>query len=585
MDMIVPSHGLLHRCFPLLEHKENRQPFVNIRRRFLPLLRVEQPYQNISRHIHSRTGSAGVGRKTMTLATAARLHSLSVTYGLLLLLLLRTSPPNYATAAVATAGSESIFNNLLSGLMSTAASAKNYLEMSSSSEHEQHKQPPVFKTDVTTSFYTHHSTGSATGAIVTSSTVATKTTTTTTETTPFWNPFTWLKPRAVSIPYNPDTDLSTPEIAVRHGYSAESHTLKTADGYLLTLHRIPCGRVGCGPAGKGTGQPVFLQHGLLSSSADWLLSGPEKALAFILADAGYDVWLGNARGNTYSRKHVTMSSDETAFWDFSWHEMALYDIPAEIDFVYAMRELEHNDTSRNLLYVGHSMGTTMAFALLSSRPEYNQKIEAVFAMAPVAFMGHVKSPIRLLAPFSNDIEMILKFFGSNEFMPQNKIIRYLAKYGCELTEAEKYICENTVFVLCGFDKEQYNATLMPVIFGHTPAGTSTKTVVHYAQEIHEHGNFQQFDYGEAENQRRYGQSKPPSYNLENISTPIALFYANNDWLAGPLDVANLFNRLTSTSIGMFRVPNDNFNHVDFLWGNDAPEVVYKQLVMLMQRYK
>lgn len=28
-------------------------------------------------------------------------------------------------------------------------------------------------------------------------------------------------------------------------------------------------------------------------------------------------------------------------------------------------------------------------------------------------------------------------------------------------------------------------TLMPVIFGHTPAGTSTKTVVHYAQEIHE----------------------------------------------------------------------------------------------------
>lgn len=26
---------------------------------------------------------------------------------------------------------------------------------------------------------------------------------------------------------------------------------------------------------------------------------------------------------------------------------------------------------------------------------------------------------------------------------------------------------------------------MPVIIGHTPAGTSTKTVVHYAQEIHE----------------------------------------------------------------------------------------------------
>lgn len=53
----------------------------------------------------------------------------------------------------------------------------------------------------------------------------------------------------------------------------------TEDGYLLTMHRIPCGHIGCEHVGKrGSGQPVFLQHGLLSSSADWLLSGPEKAL-------------------------------------------------------------------------------------------------------------------------------------------------------------------------------------------------------------------------------------------------------------------------------------------------------------------
>ncbi|XP_055590845.1 lipase 3-like [Uranotaenia lowii] len=475
------------------------------------------------------------------------------------------------------AASDSIFDNIINHLVATAATAQNYLDLASSSNTESGAAgvaghiPPT-EAEVTASFLGINPTASTASA-------------SSSESSPFWNPFTWLRSRAASIPYNPDTDLTTPEIAVRHGYRAESHTLRTQDGYLLTLHRIPCGRVGGCPGGKGSGQPVFLQHGLLSSSADWLLSGPEKALAFILADAGYDVWLGNARGNTYSRKHVSMSSDEAAFWDFSWHEMALYDIPAEIDFVYAMREMERNDTQKNLLYVGHSMGTTMIFVLLASRPEYNDKVEAVFAMAPVAFMGHVKSPIRLLAPFSHDIEMIIKFFGGNEFMPQNKIIRYLAKYGCELTEAERYICENTVFVLCGFDKEQYNATLMPVIFGHTPAGTSTKTVVHYAQEIHESGNFQRFDYGEAENSRRYGQAKPPSYDLEAIRTPVALFYANNDWLAGPNDVANLFNRLSQSAIGMFKVPNDNFNHVDFLWGNDAPEVVYKQLVMLMQRYK
>lgn len=74
-------------------------------------------------------------------------------------------------------------------------------------------------------------------------------------------------------------DIFQCEIAARHGYPCEAHVVITEDGYLLTMHRIPCGRIGCEHVGKrGSGQPVFLQHGLLSSSADWLLSGPEKAL-------------------------------------------------------------------------------------------------------------------------------------------------------------------------------------------------------------------------------------------------------------------------------------------------------------------
>ncbi|KEP64491.1 UNVERIFIED_CONTAM: triacylglycerol lipase [Hammondia hammondi] len=45
---------------------------------------------------------------------------------------------------------------------------------------------------------------------------------------------------------------------------------------------------------------VFLQHGLLESSLNWV-SGGAESLAFLLVENGCDVWLGNNRGNEYVR--------------------------------------------------------------------------------------------------------------------------------------------------------------------------------------------------------------------------------------------------------------------------------------------
>ncbi|XP_026470060.1 lipase 3-like [Ctenocephalides felis] len=362
-----------------------------------------------------------------------------------------------------------------------------------------------------------------------------------------------------------------PDIIKRHGYPAEAHVVQTEDGYLLTVHRIRCGN---------SRQPVLLQHGLLGCSADWIIPGPEKALAYRLADSGYDVWLGNARGNTYSKNHVSYSVEDDNFWEFSWHEMGYYDIPAVVDYINKVRNMEGR-----LLYVGHSMGTTMAFVMLSSRPEFNSKLKAAFTLAPVAYMGHVKSPIRLLAPMSRNLEFIIRLLGANQFLPQNKLLKLLAKYGCEATRAEKIICENTVFIFCGFDAAQFNSTLLPVIIGHTPAGTSTKTVIHYAQEINSGGWFRHYDYGVAENRRRYNQATPPPYNLSAITLPIALHYSDNDWLAGPQDVKRLYGQLGESAMGMFRVPFKQFNHIDFLWGMDAPTLLYDTLLKQMREYK
>ena len=55
----------------------------------------------------------------------------------------------------------------------------------------------------------------------------------------------------------------------------------------------------------------------------------------MMANAGLDVWLVSMRGSRYNRKHKTKNPDkpEEGFWDFSWQEMGIYDLPAVLEFL------------------------------------------------------------------------------------------------------------------------------------------------------------------------------------------------------------------------------------------------------------
>jgi lysosomal acid lipase/cholesteryl ester hydrolase len=123
---------------------------------------------------------------------------------------------------------------------------------------------------------------------------------------------------------------------------------------------------------------VFLQHGFLCSSADWLVGPRSAALGFILADAGYDVWLGNFRGNTYSRRHLTLDPELKEFWRFSFDEHGQQDLPAMLDHVLAITGRQR------LIYIGHSMGTLAFWIMMNVRPEMNAKVELMVGLAPAA---------------------------------------------------------------------------------------------------------------------------------------------------------------------------------------------------------
>ncbi|CAL1684021.1 unnamed protein product [Lasius platythorax] len=366
--------------------------------------------------------------------------------------------------------------------------------------------------------------------------------------------------------FNPDVILNTLEMIRRAGYPAEAHVVTTEDGYLLTLHRIP--------GGNGS-LPVLLQHGLLCTSADWVILGKGKALAYLLADQGYDVWLGNFRGNTYSRAHISLSPSESRFWDFSFNEMGIHDLPAMITFITNMRSQPLHT------YIGHSMGTSSFYVMASERPEIARMVQMMISLAPVAFTNHMKSPVKYLVPFWRQLKVMLQYFFHDEFLPQNNFFRFFAKYGCDQNIVENEICADMIFMICGYDREQFNYTLLPVILNHDPAGASAKTLLHYVQGL-QSGKFRQFDYGREKNLLMYNSSEPPNYDLANITVPIALFYGSGDRLVNIVDVKRLYRALPNV-MDIYEVPWPKFNHVDFLWAKDAPKLVYERVFKLMKR--
>ena len=235
---------------------------------------------------------------------------------------------------------------------------------------------------------------------------------------------------------NSNTVFNTTELIRQMGYPAEDHDVFTDDGYILSVQRIPAHK---------PGRPVvFLQHGLLDSSATWALNFPNQSLAFILFDAGYDVWLGNVRGNAYGLRHKSLNTSQDEFWNFSWDEISKYDLIAMID--YALK----TSNQETLFYVGHSQGSLILFAQLSKNRELASKIRLFIALGPVAKVDYIESPIKLLAELgkATDELFLYEILGRKEFLPSSSVIKWLGKK-CNLPIFGKEICENIIFVLCG----------------------------------------------------------------------------------------------------------------------------------------
>ncbi|KAL6440421.1 hypothetical protein ACFW04_003148 [Cataglyphis niger] len=405
-----------------------------------------------------------------------------------------------------------------------------------------------------------------------------------------------------------------PELIKTHGYISETHHIWTEDGYCLNVHRVLSPRDQVSIKAESiinidtavidnnskdsnlstspdyhrvletleyadSRLPVIVSHGLISSSADWVLLGPHKALAYVLCDNGFDVWLANARGNTYSKQHKHYSVKDKEFWNFSWHEIGYYDLPAMIDYV--LEKTGHSE----LYYIGHSQGTTTFYVLMSERPEYNSKIKGMISLAPIAFLANQRSPLfKYLVHFNGLLEWSSYFFNFHHWFPRS---RWQAHMFSTLVRNAPYavtkgLCNCWFYLVAGFGSDQLDKSMLPLIFGHFPAGAAIKQIVHFGQSIMS-GSFRKYDHGVKMNLKLYGSTQPPKYNLERIKVPMAIFYSDNDFLTHYTDVQKLVNRLPNV-IEVKKVPYEKFNHIDYMWGRDARTLLYNRIVLVLKKF-
>jgi len=372
----------------------------------------------------------------------------------------------------------------------------------------------------------------------------------------------------------PEETMDTYELLNSKMYPVESHPIYTEDGYILTAYRIPAGKYqsGVGVEGKPV---VFLQHGLLCNSDDWLLNRENQSLAYILADNGYDVWLGNFRGTRYSKRHTVMKPKEDRFWDFSWDEYAKFDLPAMVNYILA------KTNQPNLAYIGHSEGTMTNFAHMSEDPVYASKINKFFALGPVTTVANIKGAMRLITKFMDKTEWLINMLGPGEFLPKTIVLDFLAKTICGSSHTNP-LCSSLLFLMFGPDSDQLDPDRLAVyMVHHTSAETSTKNVLHFAQMV-DSEKFCKYDYkSNRKNNQHYGQTTPPDYDVSKVTTPTYIFWSPSDWLADQTDVELLAYRLRPETLkGYYRY--EGYNHMDFLWGMRAAPEIYTKILQLLK---
>lgn len=378
------------------------------------------------------------------------------------------------------------------------------------------------------------------------------------------------------------------QICGLHGFQSETHLVRTEDGFQLSVHRI-------NPEANGfqsNGKSVFFQHGLLMTSDVWcVMLETNNNLPFRLCQLGFDVFLGNNRGNKYSGKHERYSTWQKEFWNFSIDEFAIHDIPSSINYILKFNNIE------KITYIGFSQGCSQILSSVSINEDLNDKIDKLILIAPAT------TPKKLSNWLINSIvnfepSLIYTLFG-------RKILMKSVMFWRGITYPPMFIKLIDIPNKLLFDWDSINIDIVQklVSYYHLYSTTSVKCVVHWFQII-KSKKFQMYQ------EERF--FNPFEYPTKNIKIgKICLIYGMSDSLVDidiivdqlPTFEYIKFNQISNgiliknsqlegqemikenykvnglsnnQQLTIFGV--ENYEHLDLLWGKSQEQNVIKNVI-------
>ncbi|KAH0623581.1 hypothetical protein JD844_006495 [Phrynosoma platyrhinos] len=281
---------------------------------------------------------------------------------------------------------------------------------------------------------------------------------------------------------------------------------------------------------------------------------------------------------------------------YSFHEMAMYDIPAAIDFILQKTQQD------KLYYIGHSQGGGVGLIAFSVMPQLAKKIKLLMCFAPPYTLGSTKGPMKMLLSLPDGFKKSV--WGNKEFRFFSNKLKAINANLCSHPVMDKF-CLQLIFLCAGFNRGNLNVSRADMYLGTYPDFTSVKTIRHWSQvEYHKcflcntkcvtvccsqkfeclvaiSKEFKYFDYGR-KNKVVYNMTKPPFYEIEKMTVPTAVWSGGNDIIAHSKDIEQLLPRITNL---VFHKTIPSWHHADFIWGLDAPKRLYTDVLYLMEKYK